>query len=486
MTLETIETYQLVMNGLSVNAFHHFIVRNPATGRAIAHAPEVTRSQVDYAVHSANHALAGWAATATGDRARLFLQAARLLEENECSLAELLTSEQGKPMADSIEEVRAAVECFNRAATVEVTPKVLSESASHVIQVRYLPVGVVAAILPWNFPLFLAADKIARSLAFGNTVVVKPSPFTPLTSLRIGALLCELFPPGVVNVITGTDLSEIENPGHWLVCHSAVRKICFVGGTLTGKHLLACSVHEMKRTSLEMGGNDPAIVLEDAIIADAAKGILSAALANNGQICVAVKRVYVARTIFDQFVEAFVNLAKKRSLEVGDGAQPGVSLGPVNNRKQWAKLQDFLEEAVVQGGRVLCGGGPPEHIKSGGDLFLAPTVVVGMSETCRLVAEEQFGPIIPIIPYDMVSEAVHKANSTIYGLGASVWGVDVTQANSVATALQAGMVWVNEHGANLGKAPCGGFKQSGLGREGDWAEADTCAFTETQVIKLAK
>ena len=483
--MESVETFKLVINGSLVSSFDHFIVRNPATGRPIGHAPQATQSQVDFTVHCAANAIPGWAAN--DEKNGIFMKAARAIEQQRDSLANLLTLEQGKPLCDSFEEVDAAISCFTNAAELRVADKIISETSDHVIKIRNLPAGVVAAILPWNFPLFLCADKIARATAFGNSVIVKPSPHTPATALRLGSILCDIFPPGVVNVISGTDHSISSNPGEWLVRNPAVAKICFVGSTATGQRILHGCVDDMKRTSLEMGGNDPAIVLEDADIDEAARGVLDAALCNNGQICVAIKRVYVASSIFDDFVQVFVEAAKAKSRQVGNGLDPGVTLGPVNNRQQWSKLQSFLEDAIRNGGNVLCGGGPPLHLeKSDGDLYLAPTVVVGMDENGLLVKEEQFGPIIPIMPFDMVEEAIAKANNSRYGLGASVWGADINITNDVALKLQAGMVWVNEHGSSLGKAPCGGFKQSGLGREGDWGEADLLSFTETQVVKLAK
>ena len=483
--METVETLKLVINGALVNSFDHFIIRNPATGKAIAHAPQVTRSQIDFAVHCAVNALPGWASC--DDKNGIFMKAAHAIEQQKDALANLLTAEQGKPLCDAMDEINAAISCFKNAAELRVTEKIISETSDHTVKIRHLPIGVVGAILPWNYPLFLCADKIARATAFGNCIVVKPSPHTPATSLRLGSILCDIFPPGVVNVVSGTDSSISENPGSWLVRNPSVAKICFVGSTATGKNILHGSVDDMKRTSLEMGGNDAAIVLEDADVAETVDGVLNAALCNNGQICVAIKRVYVARSIFDDFVITLVEAAKAKSRQVGNGVDPGVTLGPVNNRQQWGKLQLFLEDAIKNGGTVLCGGGPPSHLEqSDGDLFLAPTVVVGMDEKCLLVQDEQFGPIIPVIPYDMVEEAVFKANDSIYGLGASVWGSDVNQANQVASKLRAGMVWVKEHGSSLGKAPCGGFRQSGLGREGDWGDADLSSFTETQVIKLAK
>ena len=280
-------------------------------------------------------------------------------------------------------------------------------------------------------------DKIARSLAFGNVVIIKPSPYTPLTSLRLGELANDVFPQGVVQILTGSDsivdlrnhlidyVNEHEiNVGEQLVRHPLVDKINFVGSTKTGKRIMSLSSETVKRLTLEMGGNDAAIVLDDVDIEATAEQVLQAALTNNGQICVAIKRVYVQHTIFDRFVNAIVLLANQRAKEVGDGRSKGVTLGPMNNKMQFEKVIDLIEEAKSRGGIIRCGGRVMYELKnpkSGHCWFIAPTIITGMSEDARIVQEEQFGPVLPLIPFTTIEEAISKANSTAFGLGATIW-----------------------------------------------------------------
>ena len=413
---------------------------DPSTGRVIALVPEATLEDINRTASRARTGLLSWNQISIEDRSHMISRFANQLVENASSLTSLLTAEQGKPLRDARDEVESSIAVLERAASFVGSyhnSKIISETNSHRIEVRYNPVGVVAAILPWNYPLFLAADKIARSLAFGNVVIIKPSPYTPLTSLRLGELANDVFPQGVVQILTGSDsivdlrnhlidyVNEHEiNVGEQLVRHPLVDKINFVGSTKTGKRIMSLSSETVKRLTLEMGGNDAAIVLDDVDIEATAEQVLQAALTNNGQICVAIKRVYVQHSIFDRFVNAIVLLANQRAEEVGDGRSKGVTLGPMNNKMQFEKVIDLIEEAKSRGGIIRCGGRVMYELKnpkSGHCWFIAPTIITDMSEDARIVQEEQFGPVLPLIPFTTIEEAISKANSTAFGLGATIW-----------------------------------------------------------------
>jgi acyl-CoA reductase-like NAD-dependent aldehyde dehydrogenase len=335
------------------------------------------------------------------------------------------------------------------------------------------PLGVVAAITPWNFPLTLAFWKIAPALLAGNTMVLKPSPFTPLSTLKVAELLRDVLPPGVLNVVSGGD--EL---GAWMTSHPMPRKISFTGSIETGKKVAASAAPDLKRVTLELGGNDPAIVLDDADPATVAKAIFAGAFNNNGQVCSAIKRVYVPEALYDDVVDALAVHAK--AVKVGDGTDPESKLGPINNAPQFERVKELVADAISQGARAVTGG----HAMDRPGYFFEPTILAGLSDGTRIVDEEQFGPALPVISYRDLGDAVDRANATHFGLSGSVWSADPDRAASVAAELECGTAWINTHLALSPQQPFGGFKWSGVGVEnGPWGLAE---FTEFQAVHRSK
>jgi len=350
---------------------------------------------------------------------------------------------------------------------------VLQDDANARIEVRRRPYGVVGAITPWNFPVMLAIWKIAPALLAGNTLVLKPSPFTPLSTLKLGEILRDALPAGVLNVVSGND-----QLGAWISSHPAVRKISFTGSVATGKKVAASAAPDLKRLTLELGGNDAAILLDDVDPAKVAEKLFWGAFSNSGQICSAIKRLYVPEKLEAPIVDALAAIAK--SVKVGDGMQEGVLLGPLNNKMQFDRVNELIADAQSAGGRCVTGG----TAKAGGGYFIQPTLVTGLKEGTRLVDEEQFGPALPIVTYTSVDDALERANGTMYGLSGSVWSSNVDRATEVATQLETGSAWVNQHLAVLPHAPFGGAKWSGIGVEnGPWG---LLGFTELQTVNIAK
>jgi acyl-CoA reductase-like NAD-dependent aldehyde dehydrogenase len=462
----------MTIDGKAISANETFGVVNPATGQIFAQAPECSRAQLGEAMESSAQAFAPWRADEARRREALSA-CAEVLKQRAGELAPILTREQGKPLARATEEVIGASVWFSYTASLEIPVEVLQDTSESRIEVRRRPLGVVAAITPWNYPLLLAIWKIAPALLAGNTVVVKPSPFTPLTTLKLGELLRDVLPPGVVNVVSGGD--EL---GAWMTAHPVPRKISFTGSVETGKKVAASAAPDLKRVTLELGGNDPAIVLPDADPAAVAKDLFWGAFTNSGQVCSAIKRLYVPEDRYEDVVDALAELA--RSTKMGEGNEPGVELGPLNNQPQLERVMELVEEARKGGARIVAGG----QRREGAGFFYEPTIVAGVSEGVRLVDEEQFGPALPVLPYRDVEEVLERANATHFGLSGSVWSGDPERAAEVASRLECGTAWVNQHLALLPFTPFGGAKWSGIGVEnGPWG---LLGFTELQTLNVKK
>jgi acyl-CoA reductase-like NAD-dependent aldehyde dehydrogenase len=423
-------------------------------------------------MESAAAAQRGWREDT--DRRREALRAcAGLIKARLGELAPVLTREQGKPLARATEELAGAAVWFEHTAGLEIPVEVLQDSEQARIEVRRRPLGVVAAITPWNFPVLLAVWKIAPALLAGNTVVVKPSPFTPLATLALGEVLREALPPGVLNVVSGGD--EL---GAWMTAHPVPRKISFTGSVETGKKVAAAAAPDLKRVTLELGGNDAAIVLPDVDPAAVARDLFWGAFANSGQVCSAIKRLYVHESRYDAILSELVEIA--RSARMGDGLEEGVELGPLNNLPQLERVSELVDDARRAGARIAAGGAR----RDGKGYFYEPTVVGDVAEGVRLVDEEQFGPALPVLRYRDVDEALERANATRYGLSGSVWGTDWERATDVAGRLECGTAWVNQHLAILPFTPFGGAKWSGIGVEnGPWG---LLGFTEIQTVNVKK
>lgn len=449
-----------------------FGVRNPATGEVFAHAPECSRQQLDAAFDAANKAVRDWKSDESQRRA-VIQKAAEILMGSGAELAPVLTAEQGKPITDATMEVIGSGVWAQYFAALEVPPQVIQDDDSAYVEVVRRPLGVVAAITPWNYPLLLSFWKIAPALLAGNTLVLKPSPFTPLTTLKCGELLRDVFPPGVVNIVSGSD--EL---GAWMTSHPIPRKISFTGSVETGKKVNMAAAPDLKRVTLELGGNDPAIVLDDADPKTVADAIFNGAFMNNGQVCSAVKRVYVPEALYDDIVEGLAEQA--RAIKVGEGNEEDVKLGPINNEPQYERVKELVADALSHGATAVAGGKAMDRP----GYFFEPTILAGLSDGTRIVDEEQFGPALPVISYRNLTDAVDRANATNFGLSGSVWGTDADRAAEIAGQLECGTAWVNAHLALAPHQPFGGFKWSGLGVEnGPWGLAE---FSDLQVVHRKK
>jgi acyl-CoA reductase-like NAD-dependent aldehyde dehydrogenase len=464
--------FTMTIGGEAVATEGTFGVRNPATAEVFAEAPECSRSQLDAAMDSAAKAYGDWRADEDYRRACLREVAGVLLASLE-ELAPLLTAEQGKPVNDANLEMFGSAMWCTYFADLEIPRQIIQDDAEALVEVVGRPLGVVAAITPWNFPVNLAFWKIAPALLAGNTMVLKPSPFTPLSTLKTGELLRSVLPPGVLNVVSGGD-----DLGAWMTGHPVPRKISFTGSIETGKKVAISAAPDLKRVTLELGGNDPAIVLDDADPAMVADGIFGGAFANNGQICSAIKRVYVPERLYDEVVEALA--VRARAVTVGDGATNESKLGPINNAPQFERVKELVADALAHGAHAAAGGKAMDRP----GYFFEPTVLSEVSDGVRIVDEEQFGPALPVISYRDVDDAVARANATHFGLSGSVWGTDTDRAAEVAGRLEAGTAWVNVHLALGPQFPFGGFKWSGIGVEnGPWGLAE---FTEIQTMHRAR
>ena len=449
-----------------------FDVINPATGDVFAQAPDCTKEQLDAAFDAAQKAQIDWKKDEE-KRRQLLRDAADKMFASVGELAPLLMSEQGKPMDKAAEEVFGMGIWLKYYADLEVAPLQIQDDGNAVAHVHRRPMGVVAAITPWNFPLVLASWKIAPALRAGNTMVLKPSPYTPLATLKVVEILNEVFPSGVLNCVSGGD--EL---GKWMTAHPTPRKVSFTGSVAAGKHVAAAAAPDLKRVTLELGGNDPAIILDDVDPAAIAEKIFWGAFSNSGQICSAIKRVYVPEALHDQVVEALAEQAGK--VKMGEGTEEGVQLGPINNAPQFERVKELVADALAGGATAVVGGAAADRP----GYFFQPTILAGAADGSRIVDEEQFGPALPVIPYRHIDDAIARANATTFGLSGSVWSADADRAAEVAERLECGTAWVNAHLALGPHQPFGGFKWSGLGVEnGPWGLA---SFTEIQVQYRAK
>jgi acyl-CoA reductase-like NAD-dependent aldehyde dehydrogenase len=461
-------TIPMTINGRSVGTTVTFDVVNPATGEVFAQAPECSQQQLDEAMTAAAAAQLEWGRPET-DRRSALLKVAEVLIQHSDELAALLTQEQGKPLGDSAGEVAVSAQFLDYFSSFDLAPQVIRDDSAATVRIIRNPVGVVAAITPWNFPLGLAFQKIAPALAAGNSVVIKPSPYTPLTTLRVGQLLHDVLPPGVLNVLSGGDWL-----GAAMTTHPTPRKVTFTGSVETGKLVAAATAPDLKRVTLELGGNDAAVVLDDADVPTIAGDIFWYGFFNNGQVCTGIKRVLVPRAKERELIDALIDRA--RAARCGDPTDPATQLGPINNRAQLERVDELLEAARADGARIETGGSRGH----GPGYFYQPTVVTSIEPGSRLVDEEQFGPAMPVIAYDDLDEAVRIANDTTFGLGGSVWSDDIERASQVAARLQSGTVWVNSHAQLPMEHPFRGAKWSGMGVElGQWGLE---ALTEPQVV----
>lgn len=431
-------------------------VRNPSTGAVVGRMPMATTQDLDAAVAAANRAFRSWSETPDAVREAACLAIADRIEAHAEELAKLITLEQGKQLngLGSRFEVGGTVAWTRHTAGLQLEAEILQDTSEGRIELHRKPIGVVGSITPWNWPLLIASWHIIPAVRTGNTVVIKPSPYTPLSTIRMVELINDVLPPGVVNVVTGPD-----SIGAAMSVHPGIHKMVFTGSTRTGRQVMQSAAATLKRLTLELGGNDAGIVLPDADPAAIAPGIFWGAFINGGQTCAALKRLYVHDSLYDAVCRELVAFSK--TVTMGDGLDESVQLGPIQNAMQYERVKELVEDARKHGGRVLCGGDPPD----GPGYFYPVTLVADVQEGVRLVDEEQFGPVLPIIRYSDVDAIVARANDNPNGLGGSVWSSNPQRARQLAMRLECGTAWVNKHGGIQPNAPFGGVKQSGIGVE---------------------
>ncbi len=432
-------------------------IRDPATGELIGYAPERSAEDLDAAVARAKAAQPGWEGLGHEGRAELLLRAADAIDANAEALARLLSREQGKPLngPNARFEVGACGVWLRDAATTVLENQVVVDDESAHAELGYRAVGVVGAISPWNWPLMITIWQIAGSLRMGNTVVTKPSEYTPLSVLAMVEVLNRVLPADVLIAVSGC-----REVGARLAAHSDIAKIMFTGSTATGRKIIESSAANLARLTLELGGNDAGIVLSDADPAAIADGLFWGAFINTGQTCAALKRLYVHDSIYEDVLRELKAVAEKTPMGVGLDEQN--MLGPLQNKQQFDIVAGLVADAKERGGRFVTGGEPATEL---GELFFPITIVADLDDGAPLVDEEQFGPALPVIRYSDLDEAVASANRLDAGLGASVWSSDRSRAREVAQRLQAGTIWINGHGGLHPKVPFGGVKGSGYGLE---------------------
>ncbi|MEN9704582.1 MAG: hypothetical protein RLZZ393_461 [Pseudomonadota bacterium] len=448
--------YSLIIDGKARRTPAYQDVKNPSTFEVVGRMPLGTTQDLDDAVAAARKAFATWSVTPDSERQAACHAVAAKIEAHLEELAQLITAEQGKQLngLGSRFEVGGAVGWAHATADLSIPVEVVQDTPEGRIEVHRKPIGVVGSITPWNWPMLIGSWHIIPAIRTGNTVVIKPSPYTPLSTIRMVELMNEVLPPGVVNCVTGDD-----SLGAAMSAHPGIAKMVFTGSTATGRKIMASAAPTLKRITLELGGNDAGVVLPDADPKAIAPGIFWGAFINGGQTCAALKRLYVHDSLYDAVCEALVEFA--RTVPMGDGKDESVQLGPIQNQMQFDKVTRFVEEAKKAGGRVLCGGAP----LGGKGYFYPITFVADIKEGTPLVDEEQFGPALPIIRYTDIEDAMRRANADPLGLGGSVWGADTAKAKQLAQRLECGITWVNKHGGIQPNTPFGGVKQSGIGVE---------------------
>lgn len=455
-----------------------FATINPATGQPITEVAEADSADVDAAVQAARRALEGpWGDMPPAERSRLLWRLGDLIEENGHELAQLESLDTGKPIAEAMmADIPQTADHFRYFAgwptklTGETAP--VSFPGQYLVYTRREPLGVVGAIVAWNFPLVLAAWKLGPALASGNTVILKPSELTPLTALRLGELIQEAgFPPGVVNILTGFG----PTAGAALVDHPGVDKVSFTGSQAVGKQIVAKSARDLKRVSLELGGKSPNIIFSDADMDSAVSGAMMGIFFNQGQICFAGSRLFIPKGEYDRVVSAIIERAE--ALHQGPGLEYDTQMGPLISQTHMERVLGYVESGRQDGAEILTGGGRNEA--AGAGYFVKPTVMTG-ADQMTIARDEIFGPVLVALPFDDLDEVVRRANDTQYGLAAGIWTSDIKKAIKVAHRLKAGTVWINGYNMLDAASPWGGMKQSGLNRESGRVAID--AYTELKSV----
>lgn len=466
--------YKNLINGELFDNGEWLDVVNPANEEVIGQVPACSEDDLNNAVAAARAAFRGWSKTPIEERRAAMQEIGNIIGEHKDELMRLLTSEQGKPHAQAASEIGGAKPMMHAQSTLNLEETINEDSDTRLSRTRRVPVGVVGGIVPWNFPVLMALQKIGPAILSGCTIVLKPSPFTPLTTLRIAELIKDVTPPGVINIITGED--EL---GPMITGHPDIDKITFTGSTATGKKIMEGASKDLKRITLELGGNDASIVLPDADVEKVAEQLFWSSFTNAGQVCIAAKRVYIHEDIYDDLSKAIAEYAK--NVKVGDGAQQGTGVGPIQNRKQYERVLELIQDAKDNGYKFLVGGEAEKDIPG---YYVPITILDNPPEDARIVAEEQFGPVMPLMKFSTTDEVIKRANNSEYGLAGAVWTNDTDEGVRVAEQLETGTVWVNEFMQLSPFSPFGGHKQSGFGVE--YGEEGLKEFTYAQVITVKR
>lgn len=474
---------QMLIGGEWVNSRSNetMEVRNPATGEVVDTAQRGTVEDAREAIDNAAEAFKTWGDWTQARRAEVLHKATELFHKHEKELAQLLVQEQGKPMREAILEIRR----FNHTIAYYAglgknirggyIPQIDDDKYGMILR---RPLGVVGAIIPWNFPVSLMGNKIGPALLAGNTMVIKPAETTPLTDLKVVSMFLEAgLPPGVMNVVTGRG----SVVGEEIVSNPKVRKVGFTGSTEVGRHIMATAAQTIKRVTLELGGSDPMIVCDDADLDEAAKAAAIGRFFNCGQACLAIKRLYVFDSVADEFTEKLV--ARTQKLKVGPGMAEGTVIGPMHSTAQRAEVEAQVQDAVERGAKVLTGGKRPEGEVFDKGFFYLPTLLAEVPEDARVATEEVFGPALPIFRVHSLDEAIEKANNSIFGLGSSIWTNDLNRATKAAEKIESGYTWINSAQIIYDELPFGGFKQSGIGKEHGTEAIDY--YTETKAVVVS-
>lgn len=463
---------KLLIDGEMVEGDHRLDVVNPALAVPFMTVARASQAQADAAIAAAKKAQPAWAAKTTAERQALVFKLADVIEANAEVLARTLTQEQGKPLADAEAEVGYTAYFLRHFAGMEIPVEIAQDDEDLRVEIYRKPLGVVVGIAPWNYPLLIAMNKVGPALVLGNTMVLKPAPTTPATTLMVGELAKDIFPAGVFNII-----ADANDLGGYLTSHPDVAKISFTGSTATGKKVAASASSTLKRLTLELGGNDAGVVLDDVDVKKTARGVLDSAFMNAGQVCIALKRLYVPSSIYDEMCDELATLANETTY--GDGLDQGNKIGPLQNAQQYEKAKQYLADAANDG-RIIAGG----SVGTGDGYFIQPTIVRDIGDGASLVDEEQFAPILPVIRYDDIDDVIMRANDTNMGLGGSVWSSSLDRAHAYAKRIDSGTVWINHHTHFAPHIPFGGAKESGVGVE--FSTHGLAEYAQIAVISINK
>ncbi len=452
--MELFSDFTMTIDGKAVDSNNPLPVINPADEAVFAQAPDCSQAQLDDAVTAAKEAFPGWSQTPIEERRACLNNFAQAVEDNSDALAKLLSTEQGKSLDGAKLEFTLAINMLRKATTLEIPTTLAEDTEEYIVETHHVPIGVAGAIVPWNYPVLLMMFKLPYAVLAGNTIIIKPSPHTPLTTLKLGEIGRNFFPPGVFNVISGGD-----DIGPWMTSHPGIDKISFTGSTQTGKRVMQSASSTLKRITLELGGNDAAIILPDVDIKAMIEGIFWQAFDNSGQVCIASKRMYIHEDIYDDVANALVEYAKL--IKVGNAAEADSVLGPVNNKAQYERVLDLIADSKANGYTFLAGEEPMQ----GPGYFIPITLIDNPPKDSRIIQEEQFGPVLPLIKFKDIDQVIEQVNDCDYGLAGTIWTQDDNKAVDIAKRLQTGTVFINKLMYVCPFASFSGHKQSGLGTE---------------------